>query len=269
MERSGLEVADIFHAHAPAWRQAQHCHLSLGQFKAMSAIEQCRSAALAGHELRCQACEHTDIAYNSCRNRHCPKRQDGAARRWLRSVSTSCCRSSITVSPSPGPHRSPRSHGTTRRWSTICCSRPRHGRCMPSPPIRSTWAYASASLWCCTHGGSALTHHPHVHGIVSGGGLAQARALGRLQIQLLPAGTRAFEAISPTLSGSIGGGPRCRPAAFLRLARAAGGDNGLGELADAATALRMGGLCPAAICRSRNVLGPARWMFCALSASST
>ena len=83
MERPDLEVADIFRAHGPAWRQAQHGHLSLGQLKVMSAIEQCRTAALGGHALRCDACEHIDIAYNSCRNRHCPKCQANAARRWL------------------------------------------------------------------------------------------------------------------------------------------------------------------------------------------
>src|SRR3990172_3715279 len=83
MWRRALEVADIFRAHGPAWRRAQHSHLSLGQLKVMSAIEQCRSAALGGHVLRCKACEHTQIAYNSCRNRHCPKCQARAAQRWL------------------------------------------------------------------------------------------------------------------------------------------------------------------------------------------
>ena len=71
MGRPALEVADIFRAHGPAWRQAQRAHLSLGQLKVMSAIEQCRSAALGGHVLRCNACEPLEIAYNSCRNRHC------------------------------------------------------------------------------------------------------------------------------------------------------------------------------------------------------
>src|SRR5712671_443127 len=83
MGRAALEVADIFRAHGSAWRQAQHGHLSLGQLKVMSAIEQCRSAALGGHVLRCDACAQVEIAYNSCRNRHCPKCQARAARRWL------------------------------------------------------------------------------------------------------------------------------------------------------------------------------------------
>src|SRR6202795_3552518 len=83
VQRPALEVADIFRAHGPAWRQAQHGHLSRGQLKVMSAIEQCRSAALGGHVLRCDACAQIAIAYNSCRNRHCPKCQARAARRWL------------------------------------------------------------------------------------------------------------------------------------------------------------------------------------------
>ena len=83
MGRATLEVADIFRAHGPAWRHAQQGHLSLGQLKVMSAIEQCRSAALGGHVLRCDACAQVQIAYNSCRNRHCPKCQARAAQRWL------------------------------------------------------------------------------------------------------------------------------------------------------------------------------------------
>src|SRR5260370_6225482 len=49
----------------------------------MSAIERCRTAALGGHVARCEKCEHIDIAYNSCRNRHCPKCQGAAAKEWL------------------------------------------------------------------------------------------------------------------------------------------------------------------------------------------
>src|SRR5512139_3047947 len=72
MGRLALEVADIFRSHGPVWRDAQHNHLSLGQLKVMSAIEQCRTATLGAHVLCCPACAHQDIAYNSCRNRHCP-----------------------------------------------------------------------------------------------------------------------------------------------------------------------------------------------------
>jgi predicted Zn-ribbon and HTH transcriptional regulator len=73
--RSVLEVADIFRDHGPAWRTANAGHVSLGQLKVMSAIENCRTAALGGHVARCEDCAYTTIAYNSCHNRHCPKCQ--------------------------------------------------------------------------------------------------------------------------------------------------------------------------------------------------
>ncbi len=78
-----LEVADIFQARGDVWREAHAGHLSLGQLKVMSAIERCRSAQLGGHVLCCEHCAQLQIAYNSCRNRHCPKCQGSAAKRWL------------------------------------------------------------------------------------------------------------------------------------------------------------------------------------------
>ena len=66
MARPGLEVADIFRDHGPAWRRAHAGHMSLGQLKVMSAIENCRTAALGGHVARCADCTYTTIAYNSC-----------------------------------------------------------------------------------------------------------------------------------------------------------------------------------------------------------
>jgi predicted Zn-ribbon and HTH transcriptional regulator len=83
MSRPALEVADIFRGHGAAWRRANAGHVSLDQLKVMSAIERCRTAALGGHVARCEDCAHTVIAYNSCRNRHCPKCQGTAAKQWL------------------------------------------------------------------------------------------------------------------------------------------------------------------------------------------
>src|SRR5580704_10685796 len=85
MSRPALEVSDIFRDHGAAWRRANAGHVSLDQMKVMSAIERCRTAALGGHVARCEneKCAHTIIAYNSCRNRHCPKCQGAAAREWL------------------------------------------------------------------------------------------------------------------------------------------------------------------------------------------
>src|SRR5437016_14423421 len=83
MARPALEVADIIRDHGPAWRIANEGHVSLDPMKVMSAIERCRTVALGGHVARCEDCPHTVIAYNSCRNRHCPKCQGAAAREWL------------------------------------------------------------------------------------------------------------------------------------------------------------------------------------------
>src|SRR6202040_3346999 len=83
MARPALEVADVFRDHGAAWRHANRGHVSLLQLKVMSAIESCRTAALGGHVARCEDCAHTTIAYNSCRNRHCPKCQGTAAKDWL------------------------------------------------------------------------------------------------------------------------------------------------------------------------------------------
>jgi hypothetical protein len=83
MARPALEVADIFRGHGAAWRDANRSRVSLDQLKVMSAIESCRTVALGGHVARCEDCAHTVIAYNSCRNRHCPKCQGAAARAWM------------------------------------------------------------------------------------------------------------------------------------------------------------------------------------------
>lgn len=83
VSRPPLEVADIFHRHGAAWRATHAGHLSLGQLKVIAAIETCRTAALGGHVEACEDCGHIRIAYNSCRNRHCPKCQGTAARDWL------------------------------------------------------------------------------------------------------------------------------------------------------------------------------------------
>src|SRR5436305_13692789 len=96
MLRPKLEVADIFRDHGPAWRAANAGHVSLDQLKVMSAIERCRTVALGGHVARCEDCAHTVIAYNSCRNRHCPKCQ-GAAKEWLAGPRPNVCPPYISI----------------------------------------------------------------------------------------------------------------------------------------------------------------------------
>jgi hypothetical protein len=147
-------------------------HLSLGQLKVMSAIEQCRTAALGGHVLRCEACEQIEISYNSCRNRHCPKCQARAAQRWLEARQADLLPVEYYHVVFTLPRRSAHWPTPTRRWSTGCCSRWRPRRCSPSPPIRSISARTIGATLVLHTWGSAMTHHPHVHGIVPGGGLS-------------------------------------------------------------------------------------------------
>jgi hypothetical protein len=83
VERPKFEVADVFRRYGAAYRQQHTRSLSRGQRRVMSAIELCRTAALGGHLEQCDSCGHQRPAYNSCRNRHCPKCQSLARARWL------------------------------------------------------------------------------------------------------------------------------------------------------------------------------------------
>ena len=172
MARPALEVADIFRDHGPAWRQANAGHVSLDQLKVMSAIESCRTAALGGHVTRCEDCAYTTIAYNSCRNRHCPKCQGTAAKEWL-------VEREADLLPVPYYHvvfTLPAAISdiayqnkaviydllfkvSAETMLTIAAD-PKHlGARIGMTSVLHTW-------------GSALTHHPHVHMIVPGGGFS-------------------------------------------------------------------------------------------------
>ena len=172
MGRLALEVADVFLAHGPAWRQAQRGHLSLTQLKVMSAIERCRSSALGGHVLRCAGCGRDQIAYNSCRNRHCPKCQGPAARRWLaaREADLLPVEYYHVVFTLPAPIGQIAYQNKAALYGLLfdiaaetlmrIAADPKHlGARIGATLVLHTW-------------GSALTHHPHVHGIVPGGGLS-------------------------------------------------------------------------------------------------
>ena len=172
MFRPALEVADIFRAHGPAWRQSQHAHLSLGQLKVMSAIEQCRTAALGGHVLRCPACEQIEISYNSCRNRHCPKCQAKAAQRWLEARQAELLPVEYyhVVFTLPAPISAIAYTNKAVIYRLLFEVAAETLRTIAADP-RHLGAQTGATLVLHTWG-SALTHHPHVHGIVPGGGLS-------------------------------------------------------------------------------------------------
>ena len=172
MARAAIEVADIFRTHGPAWRAAQRGHLSLAQLKVMSAIEQCRSAALGGHALRCEGCGVEQISYNSCRNRHCPKCQSAAAKRWLEARQADLLPVEYyhVVFTLPAPIADVALQNKAVVYGLLfdvaaetlltIAADPKHlGARIGATLVLHTW-------------GAALTHHPHVHGVVPGGGLS-------------------------------------------------------------------------------------------------
>jgi len=176
-----LEVADIFREHGPAWREAQRGHLSLVQLKVMSAIVQCRSAALGGHVLRCDGCGTDQVSYNSCRTRgggpfphgrHCPKCQSSAAKRWLQARQADLLPVEYyhVVFTLPAPISDLAYQNKAALYGLLfdvaaevlqtIAADPKHlGARIGATLVLHTW-------------GSALTHHPHVHAVVPGGGLA-------------------------------------------------------------------------------------------------
>ncbi len=174
MSRPVLEVADIFRVHAPAWRRANVGHISLEQLKVMSAVERCRTGALGGHVARCEngKCGHIHIAYNSCRNRHCPKCQGGAAHKWLEAREAELLPVDyfhlVFTLPKPIADLAYQNKRViydllfkaSKQTMLTIAADPKHlGAKIGITSVLHTW-------------GSAMTHHPHVHMIVPGGGLS-------------------------------------------------------------------------------------------------
>lgn len=172
MPRSALEVADIFRDHGPAWRAANAGHVTLAQLRVMSAIETCRTAALGGHVAACDACGREHVAYNSCKNRHCPKCQGAAARDWMAAQGADL----LPVEYFHVVFTVPAAIAEIAFWNkaavytllfrasaetmTTIAATPRHlGARIGMTSVLHTW-------------GSAMTHHPHIHMVVPGGGLS-------------------------------------------------------------------------------------------------
>ena len=170
--RASIEVADIFRAAGPAYRAARAGHLSLHQLKVMSAIEHCRTAAMGGHVEACNDCGHWRVAYNSCRNRHCPRCQGAAARTWLAEreadllpvgyfhvVFTLPAEVADIALQNKAAVYGLLFQAASETMTTIAAD-PKHlGARIGITAVLHTW-------------GSAMTHHPHIHMIVPGGGLS-------------------------------------------------------------------------------------------------
>ncbi len=167
-----LEVADIFRRHGEAYRQIHAGHLGHTERRIMAAIEACRTAALGGHVDRCEDCGETRIAYNSCRNRHCPKCQGSAARRWLedRQADLLPVEYYHVVFTLPAPISSIAYTNKERLYGLLFDIVAETLRTIGADP-KHLGARIGATLVLHTWG-SQLTHHPHVRGIVPGGGLA-------------------------------------------------------------------------------------------------
>ncbi len=167
-----LEVADIFRARGPVWRQRNHGHISLGQLKVMSAIEHCRQAELGGHVLRCKSCQEIQIAYNSCRDRHCPKCQATAAKRWLLERKSELLPVEYyhVVFTLPSQIGDIAYQNKSVIYTCLFKAAAETLRTIAADP-RHLGAQIGATMVLHTWG-SALTHHPHVHCIVPGGGFS-------------------------------------------------------------------------------------------------
>ena len=165
-------MADILHRHGEAYRRAHAGHLSLGQLKVMSAIEACRTARMGGHVSRCDDCGHLGVAYNSCRNRHYPKCQGAAARAWLADREADLLPVAyyhvVFTLPAQIAAIAYQNKAvvydilfkTAAETLLSIAADPKHlGARIGVTAVLHTW-------------GSALTHHPHVHCIVPGGGLS-------------------------------------------------------------------------------------------------
>ena len=173
MPRPKLEIADFFRAHGAAYRQEHTGHLNLPQLKVMSAIESCRTAALGGHIAACTKCDHQHIAYNSCRNRHCPKCQGASARDWMQArmedllpVEYFHVVFTLPTEVADIAYQNKAAvYGLLFKASSetlrIIAADPKHlGAKIGITSVLHSW-------------GSAMTHHPHVHVIVPGGGMSQ------------------------------------------------------------------------------------------------
>ena len=170
--RPVLEVADIFRHHGAAYRVDQAGHLSRGQRRVMAAIEACRTPALGGHVERCEDCDETRIAYNSCRNRHCPKCQGLARAQWLADRQAELLPMPYfhVVFTMPAPIAAIALQNKAIVYDLLFKAAAETVRTIAADPRHlgaETGMIAVLHTW-----GQTLVHHPHLHCIVPGGGLA-------------------------------------------------------------------------------------------------
>jgi len=170
--RPVLEVADIFRRHGDAFRAAQGNRLSQAQRRVMAAIEACRTAVLGGHVEQCEDCGEVRVAYNSCRNRHCPKCQGLARAQWLadRRAELLPVPYFHLVFTVPAPLAAIALQNKAVVYDILFKAAAETVRTIGADP---KYLGAETGMIAILHSwGQTLTHHPHVHCIVPGGGLA-------------------------------------------------------------------------------------------------
>ncbi len=169
---AGLEVADVLRRHGDAYRRARGDHLGRVERRVMSAIELCRTSALGGHTEACTDCGLVRCAYNSCRNRHCPKCQGAARDEWLAArqaelLPVEYFHVVFTLPPAAAEIAFQNKQAVyallfrsaAQTLQTIAAD-PKHlGAEIGLVAVLHTW-------------GQALLHHPHLHCVVPGGGLS-------------------------------------------------------------------------------------------------
>jgi len=189
--------------------------VSLTQLKVMSAIETCRTAALGGHIEGCEDCGHRRIAYNSCRNRHCPKCQGAAAREWLAARAADLLPVGYfhVVFTVPAEVADIAFHNKAEAYDllfkaaaetmlTIAADRRHLGAGSSVTTVLHSWA---------------MTHHPHIHMIVPGGGISlEWRTLGLVSRSVPITGSRARKAVSAIVPRQLAATACLRSSPVLR-----------------------------------------------------
>ena len=256
MQTSLLEVADIFRAAGAGYRAVQAGHLSLAQLKVMSAIQNCRTAALGGHVEGCDDCGHLRIAYNSCRNRHCPKCQGVAARTWLAEreadllpvgyfhvVFTLPAEVADIAWQNKAVVYDLLFRAASETMITIAADSRHLGARIGITAVLHTW-------------GSAMTHHPHVHMIVPGGGISPdgMRWIGARPAFLLPVRV-PLKAVPPAFSYTAPRTACCRQARVLRPVKRPWRQACIRSPCRAGQKEAVAGLCQGTLCRTRSSAG--------------
>jgi hypothetical protein len=172
MERPRLEVADILRRFGAAYRAGDETSLSTAQRRVMRAITACRTAALGGHVEQCDACQHQRIAYNSCRNRHCPKCQSLARAQWIEKRQSELldCPYFHVVFTLPEEIAAIAYQNKAVMYNALFAATAETLRTIAADPKHlgaEIGFFAVLHTW-----GQNLVHHPHLHCVVPGGGLS-------------------------------------------------------------------------------------------------